>query len=102
MRIKSWPPLPESLNKTHDAINQANNALGTLAREYLYRSMLEARSPEADCDGSGIEIGAGAYPAQEKQEAMLAGMDPQNRQTFNALYEKTGPIRRLLNEKRPK
>lgn len=32
----------ESLSKTHDAINQANNALGTLAREYLYRSMLES------------------------------------------------------------
>ncbi len=93
----------ESLSKTHDAINQANTALGTLAREYLYRSMLEsALSGELIAMEAALKSVQERIQRQEKHEAMLAEMDPQNREAFNALYEENrARYARLLNEKHP-
>lgn len=93
----------ESLNKTHSAINQANHALGTLAREFLYRSILERElSGELIAMEAALKSVQERIQRQEKHEAILAGMAPESREAYHALFEENrARYAKLLNEKRP-
>jgi formyltetrahydrofolate hydrolase len=76
----------ESLQKSSTAINQANSKMGVLAREFLYRSKLES-----ELAGELIAMEAALKSVQEsirrqaQREALAAELDPQSRETFNAL-----------------
>ena len=76
----------ESLQKSSTAINQANSKMGLLAREFLYRSKLES-----ELAGELIAMEAALKSVQEsirrqaQHEAQVVELDPQSRETFNAL-----------------
>lgn len=82
----------ESLNKTHDAINQANNALGTLAREYLYRSMLEsALSGELIAMEAALKSVQERIQRQENRRRCWREWIPKIGRRLTRCMKKTGP-----------
>jgi hypothetical protein len=75
-----------SLNKTHDAISGPMRS-GRWHASICIAQCWKRALRRADCDEAALKSVQERIQRQEKREAMLAGMDPQNRQTFNALYE---------------
>lgn len=77
----------ESLQKSSAAIDQANRKMGLLARESLYRSKLESElAGELMAMEAALTSVQESIRRQEQHEALVAGLDPQSRETFNALF----------------
>lgn len=76
----------ESLQKSSTAINQANSKMGVLAREFLYRSTLESElAGELIAMEAALKSVHESIRRQAQREALAAELDPQSRETFNAL-----------------
>ena len=94
----------ESLKQTHNAVDKANNALGIIAREFLYRSMLErALSSELIAMEAAMKGVQDSLRRQQELDATLAKMDPKSRLNFKAMLdENRARIEAVLNEKLPR
>ncbi|QNK09675.1 hypothetical protein HF679_09700 [Enterobacter sp. JUb54] len=94
----------ESLKQTHNAVNQANNTLGVIAREFLYRSMLERElSSELIAMEAAMKGVQESIRRQQELDATLAKMDPKSRIDYKALLEENrARIEALLNDKLPR